>query len=224
MAYSLFGLFAYTIQGFMHAQNIDNQNYIVVQHDRNNNAVPLQPNQGGATLDDPNKEDPGRSRTAFEMPVFAAFYSSHYPPAPTPPPTGPEPNPSPVGPFYTPTVGYYPFSETGLLNFITYRSLAADGSVQSHGVLRGSCRVNTGGYPGLRAAPVHGNFKFDEFIFGTLPTGIITIQFDNRPDHVWDYAFVQVSNDEILLESHARVPRPAVATGTMKRLIDLHYY
>jgi len=92
------------------------------------------------------------------------------------------------------------------------------------------------------ARPVHGQFLFAENDpFGDpagapiSPSGIITLAFDlptagttfqppgrivKKLQHrfVWDYAFVMVSDEEILLETAGRIPRPVTATGVMRRM------
>jgi len=93
------------------------------------------------------------------------------------------------------------------------------------------------------AGPVHGQFLFAErdpfggpIGAGISPSGIITLAFDLTPapppalvppgkrvkelqhKFVWDYAFIMVSDDEILLQTAGRFPRPVTATGVMKRI------
>jgi hypothetical protein len=233
------GLYAYAIQGFMHAQSIDDQDYIIGLRDANQNPQPLRVNRGGATLNktSPNDPDPGRSRAAVEMPVLTAFYSLNYPsaqfsqPPPAAPPHPPPPNPpAPAGffpvnnsPPYTPNVGYYPFSETGFMIFFPGQTLSGGntGTIVSDGFVRGRTRVNTAGYGGSGAgADFQGSYKFDRTPLLALPTGVITIQLDTLANHVWDYAFTRVSRHELLLTAIGRVPRPGVGTGTMRRIED----
>src|SRR5215813_1611919 len=233
------GLYAYVIQGFMHGQSVDDHHYIIALRDANQNPVQLRVNRGGATLNRnlPTDPDPGRSRAAQEMPVLTAFYSLNYPsvefsqPPPPPPPLPPPPNPpSPTGffpvrnsPSYTPNAGYYPFSETGFMNFFPSQTLSGgnSGFIVSDGFIRGRSRINTAGYGGSGAgADFQGSYIFDRTPFITLPSGIITIQLDTKLDHVWDYAFTRVSRDELFLTAIGRVPRPGVATGRMTRIED----
>jgi len=49
-------------------------------------------------------------------------------------------------------------------------------------------------------------------------TGVITTQFDGKPNHVWDYTFTQISDDEIFIAANGRAPRPGVGTGTMRKI------
>lgn len=235
--FKLEGVYAYVIQGFMHAQSVDDQKYIIGLRDARQNPRKLDVNRGGATLQrkaaaDP---DPGRSRTAVEMPILTGFYSLNYPsaqfsqPPPSAPPHLPPPNPpSPEGfftikksPPYTANTGYYPFSETGLIVFFPGQTFSGGnaGTLVSDGVVRGRTRINTSGYGGSGpGATFGGSYKIDRTPFLALPSGFITIQLDDLLDHVWDYAFTQTSEDELFLASIGRVPRPGVATGTMRKI------
>lgn len=233
MALDFDGFYVYMIQGFMHAQSTDDQHY-----DLNNKEIVV--NRGGAELGtDEQNPDPGKTRPALELPIFTAFYSLNYPssqfsnPIPpatphVPPPAPPSPSgffPAGNAPTYTPNTGYYPFSETGFMIFFSGETLSDTGTVISDGFVRGRSRVNTAGFGGRgRGADFQGSYKFDRFSFGirgsrfaTLPSGIITIQFDNLLSVVWDYTFMQVSQNELLLSASGRVPRPGVGTGTMRK-------
>lgn len=133
-------------------------------------------------------------RPAAPMPVLTGYA------APPPPPVQP----------YTPNTGYIPFSETGYMIF------TLDGFVS------GARRINAGGYPGP-GSTFKGAFKFNNTTSWILRswlilTGVITTQRDDLPRHVRDYTFVMVSSDEVQLTALAHVPRPAVGTGTMKRI------
>src|SRR2546425_5000558 len=122
MAFFLNGLYAYTIQGFMHAQSLDNKHdYIVNLAPRPNETQrPLEVNRASANLRAAaTNPTPGAPRPAQEMPILTAFYSINYP-KPAPPPEIPNPpNPIPLqnSPTYRPNTGYYPFSEVGFMNF-----------------------------------------------------------------------------------------------------------
>lgn len=230
--FRLEGLYAYVIQGFMHAQSIDDQNCIIGLRDAQQNPRKLDVNRAGATLQrNASDPDPGRSRTPLEMPVLTGFYSLNYPssqfsqPPPPAAPHPPPPNPpTPSGffpitksPPYTPNTGYYPFSEVGLIAFFPGQTFT--GGNITDGVVRGRTRINTAGYGGSGAgASFGGSFKIDRTPFLALPSGFITIQLDTLLDHVWDYAFTQTSEKELFLASIGRVPRPGVATGTMRKI------
>ena len=231
--FRLEGLYAYVIQGFMHAQSIDDQNYIIGLRDANNNPRTLDVNRGGATLQKtaPTDPDPGRSRIAVEMPVLTGFYSLNYPsaqfsqpPPPAPPHPPPPTPPTPAGffpirnsPPYTPNTGYYPFSEAGMMLFSPDRIFSGSAVVRD-GVVRGRTRINTAGYGGSGlGASFTGSYKIVRTALFALPSGFITIQHDARPDHVWDYAFVQLSKSRLQLAASGRVPLPGVATGTMRK-------
>jgi hypothetical protein len=230
------GLFAYSIQGLMHAQSLDDQHY-----DLNNKRIVV--NRGGGELrTDAANPNPGRPRPAAnqpvpELPILTAFLSLNYPSAqfsnqpdqpPIVPPTPkiPPPLPPPPGyfpiqnaPAYTPNTGYYPWSETGFMEFELSDSI---GGLVVSGLVKGRTRVNTGGFGGLmQGAPFTGRYQWDQlvgFANESLPTGIITIQFDALLAAVWDYAFVQISADEYIISASGRVPRPAVGTGSMRRI------
>jgi hypothetical protein len=232
------GLYAYSIQGLMHGQNIDNHNYNIGLLDENRNKRELEVNKGGAELRrDRQNQNPGRSRTAAEMPILTAFYSLNYPsaqfsnPPPDAPPEPPPPNPpSPAGfypvrnfPEYTPNVGYYPFCETGFMSIFPGQTLSGDDTPRliRDGFVQGRMRINPAGYGGSgEGANFQGSYKFDRTPFIALPSGFITIQLDNPLNHVWDYAFTRVSKDELFLMVAGRVPRPGVGTGTMRRIQD----
>ncbi|HLN99436.1 MAG TPA: hypothetical protein VK208_13325 [Pyrinomonadaceae bacterium] len=227
MAYLLSGLYAYTVQGVMHAQSLDNaHDYIVALAARPGETQrPLEVNRAGATLTtNAANPTPGASRPAQEMPILTAFYSINYP-EPVRPPDIPNPvNPIPVqnSPSYRPNTGYYPFSEVGWMLISPLSVLASEGLPPSIGTIVGSTRINTAGYGGSGAgAGFKGKYKFDQlgglFPF-YLPSGIITIQLDAQLSHVWDYSFVQVSDNEFALAASGRAPRPGVATGTMKKI------
>lgn len=208
--------------------------------------LPLEVNQANVELKtDAQNPDPGAVRPAFEMPILTGFYSLNYPVPPKPPPTRIPHNPnfspsgfpegfqSPVLPprtettpdigyAYTPNSGYYPFSESGFMIFTPDDAPEFSFFVPQKGSISGRCRVNTAGYPPRRAGRFTGRYVFDvnreNNIISFDPTGVITIQFNGFRSHVWDYAFAVVSSEELFVAANARVPRPGVATGTMKKI------
>jgi hypothetical protein len=224
------GQYGYTIQGFMHGQGFDSHKYLRILP----GGLQLELNLADAVLElDPNSipvpnSDPGRSRVPGEMPLFTGFYSAHYPVLKTPPTKEQEPNTNPAGPFYTPTVGYYPFSEIGFMT-LGEREQEALHSGGLYGTVAGWRRLNIAGYPGL-GSTFTGRYKFDPApavggpgIVHPAPgavgnTGFITTQRDGTPQNVWDYTFVQISDDELFLTANGFMPRPGIGTGTMKKI------
>jgi len=103
-------------------------------------------------------------------------------------------------------------------------SVAEDGTTVHDGSVDGWRRVNTAGYPGSisRGSTFTGSYKFDDTgpYKSDLKTGVITVQADAIANHVWDYAFVMVSQEELQIAANARLPRPGAATGTMKRVFQ----
>lgn len=250
MVFPIGGIYGYTIQGFMHARSIDDQNYIIaLNRDGQGGPRGLNVNRAGATLrrEAPTDLDPGRSRTAVEMPILTGFYSLNYPNVEFSDPPPPPPHPIPIGarpddepptpslnrppgmgfypiasPDYAPTTGYYPFSEVGWMLLTPTGVFGPPGSLNL-GTIRGRTRINTAGYGGSGdGANFTGRYRFDQAAAGTLPSplpsGFMTIQLDADLDHVWDYAFVQLSADDLILTVIGRVPRPGVGTGTMRKI------
>ena len=100
--------------------------------------------------------------------------------------------------------GFYPCAEVGYIDF------------RSPDDAEGWARVNTAGYSSNALAHFKAGYRFDHD--PDLITGFITLQFTDLPNHVWDYAFVRVSDDfaEFLLSVAGRFPRPGTLTGTMR--------
>ena len=131
----------------------------------------------------------GKARTA-ERPALTAFY--------------PTQDPDTNAPAYAANVGIYPYAEIGVLTF------------QKDGLVDGSLRVNTSGFTaGGQAGSVSGGYHFDD---ATGISGAISLQFHDLNNHVWDYFFVRLSPSEFSVMTGDRLPRPAVATGTLRRM------
>ena len=190
MAIKIEGVWAYTIQGIMQAQSVDDGQEIA-------GSTPLVVD-GGEFWNYYDEQFIYHSapREVRNRPMLAGLLVS------------------------TPT-GFYPFSEIGYMFFGPYPSTA----VGHRGTVSGRYRVNTGGYPNMRFAQFVGAYSFDpeaEWLpdWGHIPLGLITTQTANPAlwDHLWDYAFVMTTIDEMYISANARLPRPGVATGTMKRI------
>ncbi|MGH7469745.1 MAG: hypothetical protein ACRENP_17485 [Longimicrobiales bacterium] len=144
----------------------------------------------------------------YEYPAIAAFYPTEYPlpyPKPKEPPTPAQPvsGVPQTAPPLTPTVGYFPLVESGIMTFEKFSS-GVDGAF----------RGNYAGYP----SPAYVEFT-GQIAYGGLTgivTGVISLRFSGN--HIWDYGFIKVSKDEVTLMTLSRVPRPAIASGTMKRI------
>jgi hypothetical protein len=212
------GLYAYTVQGFMHAPKLgepDNKKvYLHVPSFVKELEVNLA-NFGPAAY--PNFQP----KPAEAPPVVAGFSS-----------------PDVAVPPYQVATGYYPFSEVGFMLFRPARfKVASQTFPDNDGQVNGWRIVNTAGYPGKGSA-FSGSYKFvgpagakpKDFqdvkdiyqgigdYAGPVPTlGVITTQFPNKLNHVWDYVFVLVSDEEIQLTTNGRLPRPGAATGRMRR-------
>lgn len=123
-----------------------------------------------------------------DCPALTAFY--------------PTPDPEPAAPAYVANVGFYPYAEIGVLTF------------QGEGKVDGTLKVNVGGFTGEgQAASVSGGYHFDD---ETGISGVISLQFFEN--HVWDYFFVRVSPNELSVIAGDRLPRPATAAGTLRRM------
>jgi len=114
----------------------------------------------------------------------------------------PAQDPDPAAPPYAANIGIFPYGEIGVLTF------------QAEGKVDGTLRVNVSGFTGGRQAGiVSGGYSFDD---QTAISGVISLQFlDN---HVWDYFFVRVSPNELTVITGDRLPRPAVAACTLRRM------
>lgn len=139
--------------------------------------------------------------------------------------------------------GYYPYSETGTMRFNEDQTLSiifwtnvagysyftgvrnppkdTDGKAVERGVssFTADIEAQQGRYDFIDRDP----FRPDEDKGFPLPAGVITIWFNfpgQKPDDkfLWDYTFIMISNDEIKLSVAGRLPRPVIATGTMKRM------
>jgi len=186
---SIVGWWAYTLQGFMRAQNPVGRSLDFSQ------AYPLaigfSVNLADMTLQ-PTGAPPAPPSTKLN-------------PTPAPPEfTGFRPvdfqNPYAAG---TPA-GFYPFSEIGYIHF----------GPDPDDAIEGWLRENTCGYDLNANQHVTGKYKFD----ANNATGVYTIQLDVVTNHIWDYHFVTVSDDEIKLQAAGRLPRPAVGTGILRRM------
>jgi hypothetical protein len=211
MATTFDGLFAFTLQGFMHAQNIETQIYIPAQRSFSGGGDPDEPTSAGgnAVL----TRTSVKLNRRFDLPVLSAFYPKEYPPPPTPPPPRPPSNPrGPGTPCYSPNVGYYPYVETGVILFVSDLTVS------------GWIRVNTAGLPSQETfGRFVGSYRLDPLdqpmVSGSqLVAGLLTIHFDAPKPHVWDYSIIALSLDEIQMATSGRIPRPAVASGAMRRI------
>ena len=99
-------------------------------------------------------------------------------------------------------VGFFPFSEIGCLNFY------GDPNYTVYGWLR----VNNAGF-----SPPRGHFR-GRWRFDAPVMGVYTINLDDLSNHVWDYSFLVLAKDRMLLQVANRLPRPAVGTGILTRL------
>jgi hypothetical protein len=192
------GTFAYSIQGLMRAQNLGNQKYIAPA------SAPINVGLGGAGFF-PNPDWPNLPPWG-ELPVMTAFYPTQYPPPP-PPATTNGPSAPPAGPPYSPNVGYYPYTEVGVMVF-------------DKGAVSGVMRVNTAGLANGQAGHFTGSYGFDAVPPGAgLPIGMITIHLEPPfQNHYWDYAFAMVSKGSVLLVTGGRLPRPAMGSGTLTKI------
>ena len=102
--------------------------------------------------------------------------------------------------------GYYPFSEIGYLLFGPSPTIA-------HAV-SGWFRINVGGYDSNDNIAVKGAYLLD----ANTVTGVFTVQLTPLPQAIWDYHFVIVDKDNILVHAAGRLPRPAVASGKLRRM------
>jgi hypothetical protein len=125
----------------------------------------------------------------IQKPALTAFYNQDYPDG--------------ANRTYTPTTGYYPSAQIGVLTF------------EGNGIVAGSLRGNSAGVCSVEAGLVTGGYKFDD---DTHITGVISLQFVQTPQFVWDYFFVWHSADELFVITGNRVVRPAVASGTLRRI------
>jgi hypothetical protein len=200
----LSGIYAYTFQSFVHAQDIDTQIFHGPLWDQVGN---------GLDPSDPLHNPPMNPSTApkAELLVMTAFYPRLNPLVnPAPSPFLPQAT-IPHEPSYVPDAGYYPFSEAGWMEF--------DGA----GNVKGKIRINLAGFAcDGGEVDIDGGYKFLNYIIGgnyPIPAGTITVKWPAMwGGHVWDYSFFVVSAEEIQLMALGRRHHPAVGTGTLKRL------
>lgn len=207
------GIWAYTLQGVMHAQNIElTANsplippYIVPDPPRKHVVKRAYPST--ERVEKPSKAHP--ALTAYFPPRHA--HPRGAAPAPAQPPAiplNPAFGPQLTEPPFSVSMGYYPFSESGFM--------AIDSRT---GRVAGEIWINTAGYTGPERATFTGRVRLDVGMTGVVQ-GIISIVFGN---HMWDYSFVKISIDEIHIASLGRLPRPAVGTGSMRLIGELPKY
>jgi hypothetical protein len=196
------GQFGYTLQGVMRVGNVSNRNAVnpnLLNDPLGMNGV-LKVNLAGATLL-PGANGPVDTMMTplDQIPQLTGFQPDTFK-API--------NRDPAGPILYPTghpSNFYAFAEIGFLEF----------REEEHSI-EGWIRGNDGTIPSSdENSHCSGKYKFDDM---DGLTGIYTIQFDTLQNHVWDYAFVRISDDEIAISVAGRLPRPAVGTGTLRRL------
>ena len=122
-----------------------------------------------------------------------------------------------------PIVGFYPVTELGYMNF------------DASGDVTGAYRINIAGSAmGLKEIPFSGQYVWLPYSAGTgagtrtnpvflgapSPAGLISsvVTVPGKGTSNFDYAFVLVSKDEMLLTASTRIPRAGVLSGTMKRI------
>jgi hypothetical protein len=190
MARDILGNFAMMLRGVIQARNVLNGKY-EKPVDAGNFKFGL-----GGNVDDgktgwlPSDITQPVGRT-IQKPALTAFYDQDYPDG--------------DNRTYTPTIGLYPAAVIGMLTF------------EGKGIVSGALRGNSAGVCSVEAGPVTGGYQFDDI---SNTTGVISLQFVNPPfdKFIWDYFFVWLSIDELLIMTGNQVPRPAVATGTLRRM------
>lgn len=154
--------------------------------------------QGGHvdfTKEPPNWQT-GTSPNPVERPVLSGFNPSAFPAS------GQNQN-----------VGSYPRAELGRITFALEFPAAFP---PDQGLVSGSLAGNTGGI-----APGRANFKGGyKFQAGSDRDGVFSIQFMDPgfENHIWDYLFTILSFNEIAVISGNQFPRPAVVSGTLRRI------
>jgi hypothetical protein len=208
---SVEGRWVYTIQGFMQSTNpftwiYDAEKTLEV----------------GWAFEDP--KNPGQSAEYKKYDHFnlLSFPVTNLLPFAPPPPGVTPPTVQPNGPggligTNPPISGFFPYAESGCIDLKDDGTLkgkiwfttAGCSSFSTPIAVTGRFRFNNGtlnvNVPPLSPPPVAGmSFAFDPF-------GATGTHFN------WDYAFVMVSNNEAQIITTGRYPRPATASGTMKR-------
>ncbi len=185
---------------------------------------------GWALKGDPTHGGKYQSLKAFSPIPLSVFNRPPFADPDPPPPAAPAPpRPAPaIIPKITgdgnqtnpPISGYLPYAESGHIDFSP-----ADGSLTGR-----LWFTIAGGSSFSKPFHVYGRFKFnlddtDNYSVGAeiaRPIGMMSFLFvsidgfDTSP-FVWDYSFIMVSNDEAQLITAGRLPRPATASGTMRR-------
>ena len=196
----LLGEWVMNLQGLMYAQNIENQKPIAPH-------VPVWGEGGHVNLADADPAEPtwqaGKAPMAIERTIMTGFWPTEFPS------TGANPN-----------YGFYPYAELGRISFEL-----EPGTVfpPASGLVSGSLMINTGGILDtvMKRATFTGGYKFQP---GSDRDGVVSIQLDAFRNHLWDYLFTIVSADEISVISANRFPRPAVLSGTLRRIGTYHGY
>ena len=188
MSTVLDGLWAYTLQGFMHGLRFDktagemDRELVVGSWILGGIArQPIQPNV--APIAAPPLPPAGKLYVLPAIPTFG-------PPA------------------KLDNTGYYPVSETGYMTLWDYK---VEGNMRLNvaGFANGTKQLPFYGEFTLdQPTPQPSGLRM----------GIISIISDSIPNLFWDYSFTMVSKTEIDLAVAGRVPRPAVMTGKMKKI------
>ena len=196
----LLGEWVMNLQGLMYAQNIENQNPVGAQ-------IPQWGQGGHVNLGDavPAKPDwqGGQPPHAIERPVMTGFLPTLYPAQ------GQDQN-----------AGFYPYAELGRVSFGLEQPAVFP---PTSGLVSGSLMINTGGIlpTEMDRATFTGGYKFQP---GSARDGVFSIQLDALRNHLWDYLFTIFSADEISVISGNRFPRPAVLSGTLRRIAAYQGY
>jgi hypothetical protein len=106
--------------------------------------------------------------------------------------------------------GYIPTSEIGYFHF------------DPSGSVSGAVRFSPGvGADAGNLATFDGLYRFNGAPMGggrIVPLGVIAVRLANESNVTLDYSFIVIDDTEIMLTSAARMPRPGVLVGTMKRI------
>jgi hypothetical protein len=200
MALILKGMFAYELQGMLWSAPApyDVSKFQADQTLNFSEAWPAVPNLPPSAL--------------YSIPMVTGF-------------TPPQGTPAPTTLGDLPIFGFYPITELGYMLF--------GGS----GDVTGALRVNyAGSASGMNEIPFVGkyvmstetvtmppNSNYQTPLNGLSPAGLISNQVGVPAKGIsnFDYAFVFVSNDEMLITASARHPRAGVLSGTMKRIVGV---
>jgi hypothetical protein len=200
----LSGTFAFLIHGVMHAPAND-----PVNSDWGKYIVPKNSDGTLRTHTPVGIADPSMQQMMkiYEHPAMTAFYPTEYP-LPYLSPGAADACPTrcrreATAPPLTPTVGYYPLVESGFMTLELFSK-----------TVEGAFRGNYAGYPSQDYVDFKGQIAYGG-VTGIV-TGVISLRFSGN--HIWSYGFIKVSEDEVTLMTLSRVPRPAIASGTMKRV------